>query len=91
MSLEQLQKQIEVATRAMEKATMNGDKHLKGKLKEELAIFNKVLENSKQRLKELEKVKQQCDRLSETRSLAKNKSIDVAEKVSRHNDTRYWR
>ena len=46
MSLEQLQKQIEVATVAMEKAAKSGNKSTKARLKKELAKFQKVLDDS---------------------------------------------
>jgi hypothetical protein len=83
MSLEQLQKQIEVATLAMEKAAKSGNKTTKSKLKQELTKFQKVLEKSKQRLRELEMIKKQCDDLSAYREGEQllRKRADPAEKV----------
>ena len=92
MSLEQLQKQIEVATLAMEKAAKSGNKSTKSRLKKELGKFQKVLDKSKQRFRELEMIKKHCDDLSATRETAKpktrKKSTDPAEKVclARHVD-----
>ena len=67
MSLAQLEQQISLATRAMEQANLNGSEMLKGDIKDELAAFQKVLENSKARLKELEAIQKQCDDLSACR------------------------
>ena len=47
----------------MEKATRNGDKKVKSELKKELSSFQKVLERSKLRLKELTAIKKKCDEI----------------------------
>ena len=67
MSLEQLQRQIQVASLALERANKSGDKQLKGEIRQELARFKQVLETSKARLKELESIKKHCDDLSASR------------------------
>ena len=64
MSLEQLEQQIKIAERALQKATQSDDKRLKDEIREELTNFTKVLEKSRSRLKELEYIKKQCDDLS---------------------------
>jgi hypothetical protein len=61
-SLAQLEKQIELATVAMARASEG--KGLKTDVKEELGNFSRVLQQSKARLKELEQIKRQCDELS---------------------------
>jgi ribosomal protein L3 len=81
MSLEQLKSQIEVATMAMEKAAKSSNKSTKSKLKLELSRFRKVLEKSKQRLRELEMVTKQCDDLSIIREHSTRETSDPAEKV----------
>lgn len=67
MSLAQLEQQINLATRAMEQANLNGNEKLKEDIKDELAAFQKVLEKSKTRLKELEAIQKKCEDLSACR------------------------
>ena len=67
MSLAQLERQINLATLAMEKANLSGNEKLKGDIKDELEAFQKVLEKSKARLKELEAIQRRCDDLSACR------------------------
>ena len=64
MSLEQLERQIQIAERALQKATQSDDKQLKEEIRHELTNFTKVLEKSRSRLQELEYIKKQCDDLS---------------------------
>lgn len=82
MSLMQLEQQIQLAHVAMEKASASGDARLKSKLRKELANFQKVLEKSKKRLKELELIKKQCDDLSACRDYRMKVIDKPAEKVS---------
>ena len=84
MSLAQLEQQINLATRAMEKANLNGDDRLKGEIEKELSAFQKVLDTSKARLKELEAIQRQCDELSACRQIDERKiqATLSAEKVS---------
>ena len=82
MSLFQLERQIELATVAMEKATLNGDKRMKSELKKELSSFQKVLERSKLRLKELTAMKKKCDEISEVRELEQSRRRQEEEKAA---------
>ena len=81
MSLEQLQKQIDIATEAMEKAGKSGNLKKKFALRQEIANFQKVLDVSKKRLKELEVLQFHCDELSTVRE-HKSRFSDLKIKVS---------
>ena len=91
MSLEQLERQIEIATLAMEKATKSGNKKMKSEMRQELSNFQKVVETSRARLKELEAIKKKCDELSacrevEQRLQKRTQELEEANKVSKNMD-----